>query len=166
MGSWRPCPAKLSINIPLPAINTSSISHLLAQEQKGKTTCFVRQGGLKGRMEAKNGVLSLVLWFLVVGHLGSFTYGEEALGAKCVDDITKLMKCQNYATGSKDRPSDDCCSAVRSERSSQPVCLCYTIQQVRNVTSPFSKLGLKVDRLLQLPAQCGITNSSATDCPS
>lgn len=144
LGSWRPCrAAQLPINIRPPIISTPAISHLLAQERE-KSTCFVQQAGLKGRMEAKSGVLLPVIWFLVVGHLRSFTYGEETLGSKCVNDISNLMKCQNNATGSKDSPSDDCCSAVR-ERSSDPVCLCYTIQQVGNGTPPFSKLNLQVD---------------------
>ncbi|RWW45762.1 hypothetical protein BHE74_00048366 [Ensete ventricosum] len=91
---------------------------------------------------------------------------DDSLQEKCASDITKLLPCQEYANGGKEEPTSDCCSSVKDIRGSEPVCLCYVIQQTRSGYSAFKSMGLKVDRLVQLPTVCKLANSSVSDCPS
>ncbi|KAJ8466598.1 hypothetical protein OPV22_029150 [Ensete ventricosum] len=91
---------------------------------------------------------------------------DDSLQEKCASDITKLLPCQEYANGGKEEPTSDCCSSVKDIRGSEPVCLCYVIQQTRSGYSAFKSMGLKVDRLVQLPTVCKLANSSVSDCPT
>ncbi|KAG6531837.1 hypothetical protein ZIOFF_005664 [Zingiber officinale] len=60
--------------------------------------------------------------------------------------------------------NSDCCDTVRNIRGTNPVCLCYAVQQTHNCSSPWSALGLKVERLLMLPGACNLDNSNASNC--
>ncbi|XP_065019440.1 non-specific lipid transfer protein GPI-anchored 1-like [Musa acuminata AAA Group] len=109
-------------------------------------------------------LLSCLLLLLLLCRLGP-SASDDSLQDKCASDITKLLPCQDYASGSKEEPTSDCCSSVKDIRGSQPVCLCYVIQQTHSGSSAFKSLGLKVDRLVQLPTACKLANSSVSDCP-
>ncbi|KAG6503348.1 hypothetical protein ZIOFF_035660 [Zingiber officinale] len=89
---------------------------------------------------------------------------DTSLQHQCTDATSSLTPCMDYGSGSSDRPNSDCCDTVRNIRGTNPVCLCYAVQQTHNCSSPWSALGLKVERLLMLPGACNLDNSNASNC--
>ncbi|KAA8533317.1 hypothetical protein F0562_033150 [Nyssa sinensis] len=87
------------------------------------------------------------------------------LGQQCSDDFQKVTQCLSYATGKAATPAKDCCTAVKDIKDSEPVCLCYIMQQTHNGSEQIKELGIQEDRLLQLPTACKLTNASISDCP-
>ncbi|KAG6533944.1 hypothetical protein ZIOFF_007823 [Zingiber officinale] len=88
---------------------------------------------------------------------------DTSLQHQCTDATSSLTPCMDYGSGSSDRPNSDCCDTVRNIRGTNPVCLCYAVQQTHNCSSPWSALGLKVERLLMLPGACNLDNSNASN---
>ncbi|XP_074570434.1 non-specific lipid transfer protein GPI-anchored 1-like [Curcuma longa] len=91
---------------------------------------------------------------------------DDSMQQQCAQASSSLFPCIDYGDGSSKRPSSDCCTTVGDIRSSRPVCLCFVIQQTRNASSGFRTLGLRVDRLLMLPAACSLVNASVSNCPA
>ncbi|KAG6475111.1 hypothetical protein ZIOFF_064329 [Zingiber officinale] len=89
---------------------------------------------------------------------------DTSLQHQCTDATSSLTPCMDYGSGSSDRPNSDCCDTVRNIRGTNPVCLCYAVQQTHNCSSPWSALGLKVERLLMLPGACNLDNSNTSNC--
>nr|GMD59228.1 non-specific lipid transfer protein GPI-anchored 1 [Ipomoea batatas] len=109
-------------------------------------------------------VLGLVLLLVVCG--GGVAAAKDDLKDKCGKESTKVMDCLTYAIGTADAPSKQCCDSVSSIKETDPVCLCYVIQQVHKGDSSVTGLGIKEDRLLKLPSACKLANASTTNCPS
>ncbi|XP_077211129.1 non-specific lipid transfer protein GPI-anchored 1-like [Tasmannia lanceolata] len=84
---------------------------------------------------------------------------------KCNDMFTKLFTCLDFSTGKAEKATDSCCNSVKEIRNEEPVCLCYVIQQAHEGNKQLKSLGVQVTRLLQLPTDCKLTNSSTSDCP-
>ncbi|XP_042466883.1 non-specific lipid transfer protein GPI-anchored 1-like [Zingiber officinale] len=89
---------------------------------------------------------------------------DNSLQQQCTESTSSLTPCMDYGSGSSDRPNSDCCDTVRNIRGTNPVCLCYAVQQTHNCSSPWSTLGLKVERLLMLAGACNLDNSNASNC--
>ncbi|XP_074563622.1 non-specific lipid transfer protein GPI-anchored 1-like [Curcuma longa] len=106
-------------------------------------------------------LLLLVLLLCVVVAAAA---ADSSLQDLCQQNTSNLSPCIDYASGSSDRPNSECCATVRDIRNTQPVCLCFAVQQTHNSTSTWRSLGLKVDRLLMLPGACNLANSSASNC--
>ncbi|KAG6529949.1 hypothetical protein ZIOFF_012166 [Zingiber officinale] len=85
---------------------------------------------------------------------------DNSLQQQCTESTSSLTPCMDYGSGSSDRPNSDCCDTVRNIRGTNPVCLCYAVQQTHNCSSPWSTLGLKVERLLMLPALLNLSPTS------
>ncbi|XP_019199794.1 PREDICTED: non-specific lipid transfer protein GPI-anchored 1-like [Ipomoea nil] len=107
-------------------------------------------------------VLGLVL-LVVCG--GGGAAAKDDLKDKCGKESPKVMDCLSYAIGTADAPSKKCCDSVSSIKETDPVCLCYVIQQVHKGDSSVTSLGIKEDRLLKLPSECKLANASTTNCP-
>nr|GLL40491.1 non-specific lipid transfer protein GPI-anchored 1-like [Ipomoea trifida] len=108
-------------------------------------------------------VLGLVVLLVVCG--GGVAAAKDDLKDKCGKESTKVMDCLTYAIGTADAPSKQCCDSVSSIKETDPVCLCYVIQQVHKGDSSVTGLGIKEDRLLKLPSACKLANASTTNCP-
>nr|GMD51011.1 non-specific lipid transfer protein GPI-anchored 1 [Ipomoea batatas] len=109
-------------------------------------------------------VLGLVVLLVVCG--GGVAAAKDDLKDKCGKESTKVMDCLTYAIGTADAPSKQCCDSVSSIKETDPVCLCYVIQQVHKGDSSVTGLGIKEDRLLKLPSACKLANASTTNCPT
>ncbi|XP_068666872.1 non-specific lipid transfer protein GPI-anchored 1-like [Aristolochia californica] len=103
--------------------------------------------------------------FVFLSLLGFSTAASSSIEDQCTNQIGKVTSCLQYASGKMAAPTDECCKAVKDIRSNAPVCLCFVIQQVNGGSATVKDLGLKVDKLLQMPADCKLANSSATECP-
>ncbi|GFY99969.1 hypothetical protein Acr_13g0013690 [Actinidia rufa] len=62
-------------------------------------------------------------------------------------------------------PSKECCGSVTEIKNSEPVCLCYIIQQTHNGSNQIKSMGIQEGKLLQLPTTCQLTNASVSYCP-
>ncbi|XP_059633528.1 non-specific lipid transfer protein GPI-anchored 1-like [Cornus florida] len=91
--------------------------------------------------------------------------GGATINEKCEEDFPKVTSCLTYATGGSETPSKECCGAVKDIKDSDPVCLCYVIQQTHNGSAQAKSLGIQEPRLLQLPSACKLANASISDCP-
>ncbi|XP_068655996.1 non-specific lipid transfer protein GPI-anchored 1-like [Aristolochia californica] len=109
--------------------------------------------------------LFLLGLFVFLSLLGFSSSASSSIQDQCADEMGKVTTCLQYASGKMAAPSGDCCTAVKDIRSKAPVCLCFVIQQVNDGSPTVKDLGLKVDKLLQMPADCKLPNASATDCP-
>nr|GMD57816.1 non-specific lipid transfer protein GPI-anchored 1 [Ipomoea batatas] len=110
-------------------------------------------------------VLGLVVLLVVCGG-GVTAAAKDDLKDKCGKESTKVVDCLTYAIGTADAPSKQCCDSVSSIKETDPVCLCYVIQQVHKGDSSVTGLGIKEDRLLKLPSACKLANASTTNCPT
>ena len=98
--------------------------------------------------------------------LGLYSVGAATVGEQCSNDFEKVATCLNYATGKVEAPTKECCASVTEIKDSDPVCLCYIIQQTHDGGEQVKSLGIQEARLLQLPTACKLTNASASNCPS
>lgn len=108
--------------------------------------------------------LTITLFLLFCGLVCKV--GAASVADKCSNDFTKVAPCLDYAKGTANTPTKDCCSGVKSIRDDDPVCLCYFIQQTHNGSEQIKSLGIQEARLLQLPTACSLKNASVTNCPS
>ncbi|KAG6482922.1 non-specific lipid transfer protein GPI-anchored 1-like [Zingiber officinale] len=114
-------------------------------------------------MSSSNRSMALILLCAVVVVVAA---ADDSLQQQqCAQASSSLFPCIDYGDGHSDRPSSDCCTTVGDIRSTRPVCLCFVIQQTHNASSGFRTLGLRVDRLLTLPAACSLVNASVSNCP-
>ncbi|XAR64391.1 hypothetical protein NMG60_11024708 [Bertholletia excelsa] len=103
--------------------------------------------------------------------VGLFGYGANGaapaptLAQQCNSLFEKVVPCLGYATGKAAAPTKECCNSVSEIKGSNPACLCYVIEQTRNGSEEVKSLGVREDRLLQLPSACKLTNASISDCP-
>ncbi|KAK9276200.1 hypothetical protein L1049_005731 [Liquidambar formosana] len=118
-------------------------------------------------MKQKMGTQSAVMvFFVMVSLCGAIvTVGAATVQEQCTKDFDKVTQCLNYVTGKAATPTKDCCSAVKDIRDSDPVCLCYFIQQTHNGSQQIKSLGIQEAKLLQLPSACSLVNASVSDCP-
>ncbi|KAI4299724.1 hypothetical protein L6164_033155 [Bauhinia variegata] len=84
---------------------------------------------------------------------------------KCANDVPKVLPCLNFAKGEAATPTKECCEAATGIRNSEPECLCYIIQQTHKGSSQSKSLGIKEEKLLQLPSACNMKNATISDCP-
>jgi hypothetical protein len=119
------------------------------------------------KMKAQSShLIALFFFFLLFCGLARKAGAAAAsVAEKCSKDFTKVASCLNYATGAESAPTKDCCNSVTEIRNDDPVCLCYVIQQTHNGSGQAKQLGIKEDRLLQLPSACNLKNASITNCP-
>ncbi|KAG9445887.1 hypothetical protein H6P81_012015 [Aristolochia fimbriata] len=110
-------------------------------------------------------VLLLISFCVFLSLLGFGSSASPSIADQCTTEMSKVTSCLQYASGKMATPSADCCTAVKDIRTKAPVCLCYVIQQVNDGSPTVKDLGLKVDKLLQMPADCKLANSSAAECP-
>lgn len=91
---------------------------------------------------------------------------DTSIENRCGNEITKLTNCLDFATGKTSEPAGSCCSSVSDIRQRDAVCLCFIVQQTHDGSPGFKSLGLQFPRMLALPGDCKIVNSSITECPS
>ncbi|KAI3954166.1 hypothetical protein MKW98_017990 [Papaver atlanticum] len=84
---------------------------------------------------------------------------------QCTSQFGKVGACLAFATGKGPTPTPDCCSAVKDIRQHQAVCLCYIILETHKGESSLKDMGLKEDRLLDLPSACKLADTSVDKCP-
>ncbi|PSS13682.1 Non-specific lipid transfer protein GPI-anchored 1 like [Actinidia chinensis var. chinensis] len=89
----------------------------------------------------------------------------EDLTKECSSAFEKVGTCLSYATGKAAMPSKECCGSVTEIKNSEPVCLCYIIQQTHNGSNQIKSMGIQEGKLLQLPTTCKLTNASVSYCP-
>lgn len=117
-------------------------------------------------MKKSTGYCGVIVLVIGLVMLDSVAEGAD-LEKECADNFQKLAGCIGYATGKGATPTDECCKSVGSIKDTKPVCLCYIIQQLHKGSNPQLKsLGLKEDKLLQLPSACKLANTSSSECPS
>ena len=110
---------------------------------------------------------SLVLVVVVVLCAAAAGGGAaNDLAKECSSAFEKVGTCLSYATGKAAVPSKECCGAVTEIKNSEPVCLCYIIQQTHNGSNQIQSMGIQEGKLLQLPTTCKLTNASVSYCPS
>lgn len=81
--------------------------------------------------------------------------------------MAELPDCLSYSTGKVDKPPASCCGPVSEIAKKDIVCLCYIVQQAHNGTSQaVIDMGLKFDRLVNLPTVCKLRNADPKKCPS
>ncbi|XP_020113094.1 non-specific lipid transfer protein GPI-anchored 1-like [Ananas comosus] len=91
---------------------------------------------------------------------------DTSIENRCGNEITKLTNCLDFATGKTSEPAGSCCGSVSDIRQRDAVCLCFIVQQTHDGSPGFKSLGLQFPRMLALPGDCKIANSSITECPS
>ncbi|GFY99963.1 hypothetical protein Acr_13g0013630 [Actinidia rufa] len=96
--------------------------------------------------------------FLCAAAVGSGA--AEDLTKECSSAFEKVGTCLSYATGKAAMPSKECCGSVTEIKNSEPVCLCYIIQQTHNGSNQIKSMGIQEGKLLQLPTTCQLTNAS------
>ncbi|GFS33883.1 hypothetical protein Acr_00g0031070 [Actinidia rufa] len=107
-----------------------------------------------------------IVHIMIMGlFLGLYSVGAATVGEQCSNDFEKVATCLNYATGKAEAPTKECCASVTEIKDSDPVCLCYIIQQTHDGGEQVKSLGIQEARLLQLPTACKLTNASASNCP-
>lgn len=103
-----------------------------------------------------------MMLFIVTMSVGA---AASTIGDQCSKDFQKVTTCLAFATGKATTPTKECCTAVSSIRDTDPVCLCYVIQQTHNGSAQIKSLGIQEAKLLQLPTACSLKNSSTSYCP-
>lgn len=118
-------------------------------------------------MKAQSHIVTLFafLFFLLFCGLVC-TVRAADLANKCSADFEKVAQCLSYVTGKAATPTKDCCTSVTEIRDSNPVCLCFFIQQTHNGSEQIRSLGVQETKLLQLPTACNLKNASISNCPS
>ncbi|KAL6983920.1 hypothetical protein U1Q18_017291 [Sarracenia purpurea var. burkii] len=122
-------------------------------------------------MRAQSLLVSMVFLFVVLFAGGAAAAAaaagttETTIGEKCSDNFQKVTTCLSYATGKAAAPTKDCCSSVSEIKDSDPVCLCFIMQQTHDGGQQIKSMGIQESRLLQLPSACKLTNASISDCP-
>ncbi|XP_058093132.1 non-specific lipid transfer protein GPI-anchored 1 [Magnolia sinica] len=110
--------------------------------------------------------LLLFLSILLISSHFHITYtATPSIQERCTNEITKMMGCLEYSTAKSSEPSNGCCNSVKDIRNKDAVCLCFIIQKTYEGVPQLKELGLRVDRLIQLPTDCKLTNTSISDCP-
>ncbi|KAE8039327.1 hypothetical protein FH972_011751 [Carpinus fangiana] len=119
------------------------------------------------KMKAQSShLIALFFFFLLFCGLARKAGAAAASVAdKCNKDFNKVVSCLDYAKGSASTPTKDCCNSVKEIKDDDPVCLCYVIQLSQNGSDQIKNLGIKQERLLQLPTACDLKNASVTNCP-
>ncbi|XP_018836768.1 non-specific lipid transfer protein GPI-anchored 1 [Juglans regia] len=117
-------------------------------------------------MKAQSHIVTLFsfLFFLLFCGLVCKVGGAD-FAKECSQDFEKVVQCLNYVTGKAKTPTEECCSSVKEIRDSNPVCLCYFIQQTHNGSEQIKNLGVQETKLLQLPTACNLKNASISNCP-
>ncbi|KAL5075940.1 hypothetical protein RYX36_014924 [Vicia faba] len=90
--------------------------------------------------------------------------GAEDLAKTCGQVVSKVIPCLDFATGKAPAPKKECCDATKSIKDTDPECLCYIIQQTHKGSPESKSMGIQEDKLLQLPAVCGV-KANISDCP-
>ncbi|KAL6011642.1 hypothetical protein ACLOJK_002090, partial [Asimina triloba] len=118
---------------------------------------------IAGKMAPRHVIFPLLL----LASLVCIAYSADAptLQQQCSAKVNKLLGCVDFSTGKASEPTDKCCSSTKEVKEQKPACLCFVIQQTFEGSPQIKQLGLKVDRLLQLPAGCKLANASTSDCP-
>lgn len=92
--------------------------------------------------------------------------GGDNLAEKCGQVVQKVIPCLGFATGKEATPSKQCCDSATVIKDTDPECLCYIIQQTHKGSAESKSMGIREDRLLQLPSACQVKNASISNCPS
>ncbi|XP_010249032.1 PREDICTED: non-specific lipid transfer protein GPI-anchored 1-like [Nelumbo nucifera] len=108
---------------------------------------------------------SILFCLLVAPYFFASIFSDAASVEQCSSSLTSVTNCLDYSSGKAESPNKDCCNSVTKIRDQNPVCLCFIIQQTHKGTNSFKQLGLKEDRLLQLPTACKLANASVSECP-
>ncbi|GFZ21134.1 hypothetical protein Acr_29g0002960 [Actinidia rufa] len=108
-------------------------------------------------MRSQSLVLVVVVVLCAVAAGGG---AADDLAKECSSAFQKVGTCLSYATGKAATPSKECCDSVTEIKSSEPVCLCYIIQQTHNGSNQIKSMGIQEGKLLQLPTTCKLTNAS------
>ncbi|KAK7246997.1 hypothetical protein RIF29_41872 [Crotalaria pallida] len=103
--------------------------------------------------------LCMCFFLLLIGANGA------GLAERCNQVVSKVIPCLNFATGKAAVPSADCCDVSEKMKESDPVCMCYIIQQTHKGSPEVKSMGIQEAKLLQLPAACNLKNASLTYCP-
>ncbi|VFQ81054.1 unnamed protein product [Cuscuta campestris] len=110
-------------------------------------------------------MFSLVVAVAVCGG-GRWAVAAETLAEKCGKQFQNVVPCLSFATEKAATPSKECCDAVGTIKKTDPACLCFVIQQVHGGDNAQVKsMGVKEDRIRQLPAVCNIAGADITLCP-
>lgn len=117
-------------------------------------------------MEPKSLFLSLFLSSIISSSMLGLTSSADSIEQQCSNSFTKVGNCLDYSTGKAATPSQACCTSTKEMRKDEPACMCFFIQQTYKGVPAIKSLGVKVNRLLQLPTDCQLTNTSVADCPS
>lgn len=110
---------------------------------------------------------SMLLILFLFSSLSSSSAVGISLSDKCNKYMAELPDCLSYSTGKVDKPPASCCGPVSEIAKKDIVCLCYIVQQAHNGTSQaVIDMGLKFDRLVNLPTVCKLRNADPKKCPS
>lgn len=90
---------------------------------------------------------------------------SDDMATKCSQVVQKVIPCLSFAQGTAAVPTKECCDATASIKASSPECMCYIIQQTHKGNEQSKSLGIKEERLLQLPSACKL-KANVSDCPS
>ncbi|XP_077250391.1 non-specific lipid transfer protein GPI-anchored 1-like [Tasmannia lanceolata] len=108
---------------------------------------------------------SLFISFLFLSSIFGLISCSNPIQDKCNNEFTKVYSCLDYGSAKTATPSESCCKSTKQIRDEEAVCLCYIIQQTYEGLPALKSLGLQVPRLLQLPTQCNLANTSSSYCP-
>lgn len=118
-----------------------------------------------GRVAAMFALVA-VLAVAVCGGGGRWAVAAETLAEKCGKQFQNVVPCLSFATAKAEKPSKECCDSVATIKKTDPACLCYVIQQVHSGDNAQVKsMGVKEDRIRQLPTVCNIAGADITLCP-
>jgi hypothetical protein len=84
---------------------------------------------------------------------------------ECRSTIAAMQGCLPYASGKAATPTADCCKVVNTTVQHNKDCLCQFIALVHQGSPEIVQLGVKEDKLVQLPSACNLKNVSASNCP-
>ncbi|KAI9125719.1 hypothetical protein K1719_003137 [Acacia pycnantha] len=115
-------------------------------------------------MEHQRLCLCLILSLSLVLLGGSVVGAADDLVTKCGQFVQKVTPCLSFAQGQAAVPTKDCCDAAASIKQSSPECMCFIIQQTHKGNEQSKSLGIREDKLLQLPSACKM-KANVSNCP-
>ncbi|TVU45561.1 hypothetical protein EJB05_05050, partial [Eragrostis curvula] len=83
----------------------------------------------------------------------------------CTSALVSLSPCMDYISGNGTaKPSDSCCSQLRTVVQSKPQCLCAALGS--DASSSLGGVTIDRERALALPAECNVQTPPVSQCGS
>ncbi|CAM6099150.1 unnamed protein product [Calypogeia fissa] len=88
---------------------------------------------------------------------------EAAMLQDCSTQVSQLLPCLNFLSGSQSSPRQSCCDALKAVDAAQPVCLCELIGYGAKLSLPSQMFNSTL--VLELPGLCNVGADPAR-CPA